>query len=96
MKVVMQELNQKGYLIALQGKNGGCSAGRPPIIISGSWSGDGEDLAMAECFGKNNQCVLTPLAISRYCLPEALRRFLQCLTLIPWRISCPDGSGENW
>lgn len=80
MKVV-QELSQKGYLIALRGKNGGLRLSRPPsdINIGELVRAMERDLAMAECFGKNNQCVLTPACYLPVLFTEALEAFFAVL-----------------
>src|SRR5690606_20882837 len=61
MKVV-QELNNKGYLTALRGKNGGLRLnGRPEDINIGALVRDTErDIALVECLGEKNRCVITP------------------------------------
>src|SRR5690625_3319328 len=62
MKVV-QELNSKGYLIATRGKNGGLRLkGKPEDINVGALVRETEqDLDVVEGFGRNNQCVITPV-----------------------------------
>lgn len=80
MKVV-HELSQKHYLIALRGKNGGLRLNRPPseINIGELVRAMENDFAIAECFGQNNQCVLTPACSLRTVLDEALEAFLAVL-----------------
>ncbi len=76
MKVV-QELNSKGYLIATRGKNGGLRLkGKPEDINVGALVRETEqDLDLVECFGSNNQCVITPVCQLRRALAEALDAF---------------------
>lgn len=80
MKVV-HELSQKGYLIALRGKGGGLRLSRPPADINlGELVRSMEsDLAIAECLGEKNQCILTPACSLRPVFGEALDAFLAVL-----------------
>lgn len=80
MKVV-QELSQKGYVTALRGKNGGLQLNRPPAEISiGELVREMEnDLALAECLGSNNQCILTPACGLKHILADALQSFFSTL-----------------
>jgi Rrf2 family nitric oxide-sensitive transcriptional repressor len=80
MKVV-QELSQRGYVIALRGKNGGLRLNRAPADISiGMLIREMEnDLALAECLGENNQCILTPACQLKAVLAEALQAFFRTL-----------------
>lgn len=80
MKVV-QELSQRGYLVALRGKNGGLQLKKPPseIKIGQLVSAMENDMALTECFGDNNQCLLTPACGLIPILAEALQSFLATL-----------------
>ncbi|SHE34439.1 transcriptional regulator, BadM/Rrf2 family [Modicisalibacter ilicicola DSM 19980] len=80
MKVV-QELNHKGYLQAIRGKHGGLLLKRRAQDINiGALVRDTEqDLALVECFGDNNQCVITPACRIKTVLFEALEAFFQVL-----------------
>lgn len=80
MKVV-QELSQKGYLIAARGKRGGLRLGMPPAEIKiGMLVRDMEsDFALAECLGENGQCILDPGCRLRSVLTEALDAFIAAL-----------------
>ena len=80
MKVV-QTLSHKGYLIALRGKHGGLRLNMSPAEINiGSVVRDMEnDLALAECMGDNNQCILTPACRLKSVLSESLNAFLDVL-----------------
>lgn len=80
MKVV-QELNRLGYLTTVRGKHGGLLLGREPADISlGALVRDTErDLALVECFGDRNACVISPACRLRSVLGEALAAFLAVL-----------------
>jgi Rrf2 family nitric oxide-sensitive transcriptional repressor len=80
MKVV-QELNTKGYLIALRGKNGGLRLnGRPEDINIGNLVRDTEqDLALVECFNDSKGCTITPACHLRTVFAEALEAFFKVL-----------------
>lgn len=80
MKVV-QDLNNKGYLIALRGKNGGIRLnGDPENINIGALVRDMEqDLALVECFGGDNTCIITPACHLKKILAEALEAFFKAL-----------------
>ncbi|MGC3875230.1 RrF2 family transcriptional regulator [Halomonas sp. GXIMD04776] len=80
MKVV-QELNHKGYLQAIRGKYGGLLLKRRAEDINiGALVRDTEqDLALVECFGDNNQCIITPACRIKSVLFEALEAFFRVL-----------------
>ena len=80
MKVV-QELGQKGYLVALRGKNGGLRLRTGPADINiGQLVRTMEsDLALTECSGRNNHCILTPACALQALLAEALDAFFAVL-----------------
>ncbi|MGP9567483.1 MULTISPECIES: RrF2 family transcriptional regulator [unclassified Halomonas] len=80
MKIV-QELNQKGYLTAIRGKNGGLLLCRQPETISlGALIRDTEsEMALVECFRDDNSCVITPSCRLRPILADALSAFLSVL-----------------
>lgn len=80
MKVV-QALSQKGYVIALRGKNGGLKLNQRPadIRIGDLVKSTENDMALAECLGDNNQCILTPACRLKPVLAEALKAFLDTL-----------------
>ncbi|WNZ55324.1 Rrf2 family transcriptional regulator [Microbulbifer sp. MKSA007] len=80
MKVV-QELNLKGYLIATRGKYGGIRLSRTPEDIN---VGElvrllEQDTVLVECFGTNNQCVITPACRLKKMFAEAMENFFICL-----------------
>lgn len=80
MKVV-QDLSQRGYVTAVRGKNGGLRLNTPPAEIKiGTLVRHMErDLALAECLGENNQCILTPACGLKSILCEALESFFTTL-----------------
>ncbi len=80
MKVV-QELNSKGYLYAIRGKNGGLRLrGAPEEINLGELVRSTEqDLTLVECFGSGSQCALTPACRLKGVLAEALEAFFRVL-----------------
>ncbi len=78
---VAHGLGQKGYVVALRGKGGGLRLSRPPADINlGELVRSMEtDLAIAECFGQKNQCIITPACSLRPVFGEALEAFLAVL-----------------
>lgn len=80
MKVV-QELNNKGYLIALRGKNGGLRLnGRAEDINIGTLVRDTEkDMALVECFKGGTGCIITPACHLKIVFAEALESFFKVL-----------------
>lgn len=80
MKVV-QDLNHQGYITAIRGKHGGLLLRRPPEAIPlGELVRNTErDLSLVECFGDNNECVITPACRLKPILAEALGAFLAVL-----------------
>lgn len=80
MKVV-QELSQQGYVTAMRGKNGGLRLNKAPADISlGTLITAMEnDMALAECLGENNECILTPACGLKYVLAEARQAFIATL-----------------
>lgn len=81
MKVV-QELNVKGYLIAVRGKNGGLRLnGRAEDINIGNLVRDTEqDLALVDCFaGSTAGCTITPVCHLKSVFAAALEAFFNVL-----------------
>ena len=80
MKVV-QELNTKGYLIAVRGKNGGLRLnGRAGDINIGKLVRDTEqDLAIVECFTGAQGCTITPACHLKSVFAAALEAFFNVL-----------------
>ncbi len=80
MKVV-QDLNHKGYITAIRGKNGGLLLKKSPEDISiGKLVRDTEnDLKLVECFGEDNECRITPACRLKPILAEALCAFFAVL-----------------
>lgn len=80
MKVV-QELNSKGYLHAIRGKNGGLRLrGEARDINLGELVRSTEqDLSLVECFSAGSHCVLTPTCQLKHVFAEALQAFFNVL-----------------
>lgn len=80
MKVV-QELNNKGYLKAVRGKNGGLRLnGRTEDINIGTLVRDMEKSQdLVECFGNANYCAITPACQLKFIFAEALEAFFRTL-----------------
>lgn len=80
MKVV-QELNIKGYITAIRGKNGGLRLRlRPEQINLGRLVRDTEqDLALVECFSEGDSCVITPACELKRVFAEGLEAFFKVL-----------------
>jgi len=80
MKVANQ-LTREGYLKAVRGRSGGLSLARPAgdIRIGEVISVTEPDFAIAECYGGNNCCLITPRCRLRAALGEALSAFLGTL-----------------
>ncbi|WP_075187621.1 RrF2 family transcriptional regulator [Teredinibacter haidensis] len=80
MKIV-QELNIRGYVLAVRGKNGGLKLNAAPETINiGKLIRELEgDSKMIECFGDNNQCVITPSCQLKHIFHEALESFFSTL-----------------
>lgn len=80
MKVV-QALSQRGYLTAQRGKNGGLQLPRPAAEINlGQLIRDCEqERPLVECFGSDNQCVITSACRLKSLLAEAQEAFFRVL-----------------
>ena len=80
MKVVY-ELNQRGHVETIRGKNGGMRLGRPPseINLGGLIRETENDMALVECFAAGNECRLTPSCVLKSVIYEALQAFLAVL-----------------
>lgn len=80
MKIV-QALNAKGYLTAIRGKNGGLRLqGNAADINLGELVQDIEDeTKLVECFGPDNQCVITQSCQLKNIFAEAQQSFYQTL-----------------
>jgi len=80
MKVV-QELNIKGYITAIRGKNGGLRLrAQPEDINLGRLVRDTEqDLALVECFSDGDKCVITPACELKRVFAEGLEAFFKVL-----------------
>ncbi|HEY7866669.1 MAG TPA: Rrf2 family transcriptional regulator, partial [Psychromonas sp.] len=80
MKIV-QQLNVKGHLLAIRGKNGGIKLNRSPSDINiGSLVREMEDdNKLVECFGDNNHCVISPSCQLKSIFAEAQGSFFDTL-----------------
>lgn len=80
MKVVHQ-LNKKGYVETIRGKNGGLRLHRTPddINIGVLVRETEQDLNLVECFSTNNKCTITPVCGLKGIFAEALKAFLATL-----------------
>lgn len=92
MKVV-QELSQKDFVLATRGKNGGIRLNRPPeqINIGQLVRSMEDDTKMVECFGSNNQCVITPSCQMKNIFLEAQDSFYAALE----KYTLADLTGEK-
>ncbi|WP_404364678.1 RrF2 family transcriptional regulator [Marinobacter sp.] len=80
MKLV-GELSRAGYVETVRGKSGGLKLClRPEEINIGVLVREVEpDFRLAECFGPDNQCHISPACLFRKALGEALEKFLGAL-----------------
>ncbi|MGQ9425721.1 RrF2 family transcriptional regulator [Gilvimarinus sp. F26214L] len=80
MKVV-QELNNRGYLVATRGKNGGLRLKDLPENINvGRLVRDMEqDSELVECFGCSSSCVITPACELKGIFARAMDAFFHAL-----------------
>ncbi|WP_018416286.1 Rrf2 family transcriptional regulator [Teredinibacter turnerae] len=76
MKVV-QELSAEGYVEAVRGKNGGIRLNSAPNTINvGELVRKFEqESTLVECFGTNNQCVITPACELKRMFAAAMDQF---------------------
>jgi Rrf2 family nitric oxide-sensitive transcriptional repressor len=80
MKVVHQ-LNRKGYVESVRGKNGGVRLNMEPsdINIGVLVRETEQDLLLVECFSAANKCAIAPICGLKGMLSEALDAFLNAL-----------------
>lgn len=80
MKVV-QELSARGLVQAVRGKNGGLSLGRQAsdINVGALVRATEQDLAVVECLGPDNRCVITPACQLKHIFSGALEAFFRYL-----------------
>lgn len=77
---VVANLTQQGYLIGVRGKKGGLKLGKAPAEINlGVLVKEFEPLLIAECFGENNQCVISPACKLKGVLYKAKKAFIDTL-----------------
>ena len=76
MKVV-QELSAQGYIEAIRGKHGGIRLNHSAndINIGELVRKFEQDSNLVECFGNNNQCVITPACQLKGIFSQALNQF---------------------
>lgn len=96
MKVV-QELNNKGYIIAIRGKNGGLRLnGASAAINIGELVRETEqDLALVECFNGGKGCAITPSCQLKHVFAEALEAFFKVLDNYTLEDIIPGGKAED-
>lgn len=80
MKVV-HDLQLRGYVDTIRGKNGGIRLRLQPERINiGRLIRDTEqDMTLVECFGPGNNCIITPFCDLKHILNEALEAFFKVL-----------------
>lgn len=80
MKVV-HDLQQRGYVETLRGKNGGIRLGRsaPEINVGEVVRATEQELNLVECMGEKDNCVITRYCDLRTVLDEALDAFFAVL-----------------
>src|ERR1700754_2427657 len=80
MKVAHQ-LGVGGYIVTVRGRGGGLRLGRPAeeIVLGQVVRFTEQDLAIVECMGTGNECLLTPSCVLKGVLGEALQAFLAVL-----------------
>jgi Rrf2 family nitric oxide-sensitive transcriptional repressor len=78
---VVHELQKSGYVDTVRGKHGGLRLRLAPHEVNiGKLVRETErELAIVECFGADNRCVITPHCALRSVLGEALDAFLHTL-----------------
>ncbi|MBF7053589.1 Rrf2 family transcriptional regulator [Halomonas sp. KAO] len=80
MKVV-QDLSHHGYITSIRGKHGGLLLRREPdsIVLGELIRRTERDLTLVECFGDDNECLITPACRLKQILAEALDAFMAVL-----------------
>lgn len=80
MKVV-QELSANNHINATRGKNGGIKLNTAPenINIGQLVRSIEQGSTLVECFGKNNQCVITSSCQLKRMFAQAMESFFDCL-----------------
>lgn len=78
---VVHQLQRRGYVATVRGVGGGVVLAREAarINIGRVVRAMEPDLALVECFGDNNQCVITPHCRLKSMLGEALDAFVATL-----------------
>ncbi|PKG38862.1 Rrf2 family transcriptional regulator [Psychromonas sp. Urea-02u-13] len=80
MKIV-QQLSHRGFVLAIRGKNGGIKLNRAANEINiGNLVREIEDKnKLVECFGGDNQCVITPSCQLKKIFAQAQESFFKTL-----------------
>lgn len=78
---VAHRLGQLGYLRTVRGRNGGLLLARPPehINIGEVVRQTEDDMALVECFGAGDRCMITPACTLKHVLADALAAFMAVL-----------------
>lgn len=79
---IVFELNKKGYLETVRGRNGGIRLAKSPedMNVGKIVREFEEDFTIMECFDKDrNQCVISPACQLKHALNEAVQAFLHVL-----------------
>lgn len=79
---VVFELNKRGYLETVRGRNGGIRLAKPPeeMNVGKIVRQFEDDFMIMECFDKSkNHCVITPACKLKHALNEAVQAFLSVL-----------------
>jgi Rrf2 family transcriptional regulator, nitric oxide-sensitive transcriptional repressor len=78
---VTQRMAALGYVDALRGRSGGLKLAHAPeqIRIGDVIRAMEPDFALVECFGTDNNCVITPSCSLRHALDEARNSFMAVL-----------------
>lgn len=81
LRKVVNQLTRAGYLQAVRGRSGGLKLAKRPdkIGIGDVMRATEPDFALVECFGADNQCLITSRCRLRGALKEALAAFVQTL-----------------
>lgn len=81
---IVFELGKLGLIETIRGRNGGIRLGKSASEINIGWviQQTEDNLDLVECFNKkNNACILTGACQLKHVLNEALRAYLQVLSL---------------
>ena len=78
---ISHQLTKTGLIESTRGRNGGVRLGRPPenITLEDVLLATEENFDLVECFGTNNQCVITDVCKLNGILDDALAAFFSVL-----------------